>query len=311
MLAARRLAGVAAGSAALGAAWLCQPASQDRLSPGQPIACAVQSRRWVSEDSLVLRFQLPSPSFALGLPVPGHVMVVDAANNYRPYSPITIDSVGFFELLVRKYPRGEFSSQLAALQPGDQATIVGPVESRYTYHRGATPALGLIAAGTGITPMWQIIQRVLSDPHDTTTVSLVYASRSSDSILLKEELDRAQAAHPDRLTVCHVISQPGCATLPPGMRRGRIDESLLQDVLPPPADGSEKSPQRPSGRGNETCQLLVSGPEAMLVELCGRRARDGGTYFAPGEEGVAQARHPALGGTLRRLGYRADQVKWL
>lgn len=177
MLQGRRLGvAAAAGSAAVGAAWLCKPADPmlvtsdgvpRALQPGQPLLSALQSKSWVSKDTVRLRFELPSASHALGLPVPGHVMVVDAATNYRPYSPVTIDSEakGFFDLLVRKYPRGEFSSQLARLEPGDQATFFGPVASRYEYERDATPQLGLVAAGTGITPMWQVDQAALQNAH--------------------------------------------------------------------------------------------------------------------------------------------------
>lgn len=261
-------------------------------------------------------------------------MVVDAASNYRPYTPIdTDDSTGTFELLVRNYPRGDFSSRLVRMEPGDEATFLGPVEGRYRYQRGATPELGLIAAGTGIAPMWQVIQSVLSDPHDQTRISLVYASRSHEHILLKDELDRAAAEHPGRLRTCYVVSQPspasttdgggggggkmktgarpaaaGGSSLPAGVRVGRIDEELLRAELPAPPESSSNAPREQPG---EACHLLVSGPEPMLLELCGRRARDGGTYYGEREVGAAQAKHPALGGMLRKLGYRSNQVAWL
>ena len=246
-------------------------------------------------------------------------MCIDAATSYRPYSPISVETPGYFELLVRRYPNGLFSSQLARLEPGDQASFLRPIESRYRYTRGATPELGLIAAGTGITPMWQVIQTILADPHDTTRISLVYASKSTDDILLKDELDRAAAEHPDRFRACYVVSQPSNssvggrgtpltpANLPPNVRHGRINEELLRSELPAPPDGNAES----ADRGQAACHLLISGPDSLLVELCGRRARDGGTNYGPGEEAVANAKHPALGGVLRHLGYRANQVAWL
>jgi cytochrome-b5 reductase len=277
--------------------------------------CPLLSKRWVSADTCVLKFALPTPTFTLGLPVPGHIMVVDAATNYRPYSPISLETPGSFELLVRRIPRGSFSTQLARLEPGDQATFLGPVESRYRYTRGAAPELGLIAAGTGITPMWQIIQSVLSNPEDRTKISLVYASKSEDSILLKEEIDRAASEHPDRFRACYVVGSSSgggggsrgrnAAQLAGNVRHGRIDEELLLAELPPPPDTTRAE------RMQDACQVVVCGPESMLVELCGRRARDGGTNYGPGEEAVAQARHPAIGGVLRRLGYRSNQVAWL
>jgi len=185
---------------------------------------------------------------------------------------------------------------------------VGPVESRYSYSRSAGKALGLVAAGTGITPIWQVIQAALADPADTTSISLVYASRSADDILLKEELDRAAAEHPGRLRTCYLVSRPGAATtdtLPAGVQLGRIDEVILRTHLPPAPDPSPSSTEREE----DACQLLVCGPEPMVRQLCGPRARDGSA--SPGPGGAANARHPALGGILRKLGYRANQVAWL
>jgi NAD(P)H-flavin reductase len=318
MLAGARRFGVAAaaGTSALGCAWLCAPSREQQqdggnslraLVPGRPLFSALQSKSWVSKDAVLLRFQLPSPDHTLGLPVPGHLMVVDAGNAYRPYSPVTIDSTasGYFDLLVRHNPRGEFSSQLARMEPGDEATFVGPIESRYAYRRSEHAELGLVAAGTGITPMWQVIQSALADPTDSTCISLVYASRSSDTILLKDELQRAAALHPTRFRATFLVSERDSAGAPPppGVRVGRIDEEVLKQQLPPPPDVRGK--EQPA----DACHLLVCGPDAMLTELCGPRARDGGVHAGPGA--TAQAKHPALGGLLRQLGYRANQVTWL
>ena len=253
-------------------------------------------------------------------------MVVDAATTYRPYSPISLETPGSFELLVRRYPRGEFSTQLARLEPGDSATFYGPVESRYQYKRGAAPELGLVAAGTGITPMWQVIQAALADPSDPTKLTLVYANHSPDRILLKEEIDQAAAMHPDRFRAVYVVSQldskqsplpvsttratgaaAAAAAPPPAVRVGRIDEDLLLSELPPAPD-----PTGPGPRDRGACHVLVSGPDAMLRDLCGARARDGGVHDPPGTVFPDERRpRPALGGVLRQLGYRPDQVTWL
>lgn len=312
MLSMRRLGPLAAaGGAMAGAAYLCWPAEPPKtLTPGRPLVCPVQSKQWVSSEAVRLRFELPSPTATLGLPVPGHIMVVDAATNYRPYSPVSLETPGYFELLVRKYPGGEFSTQLARLEPGDSATFYGPVESRYRYERGATKELGLVAAGTGITPMWQMIQTALADPKDTTKITLVYASTSPDRILLKEELDQAAAAHPDRFRACYVVSRQGKTSQSlegaiSGMRLGRINEELLRAELPPAPD--------PTNDEQTSCHIVVSGPETMLRELCGPRARDGGVHDQPGINypDERRPRHPAIGGVLRQLGYRSNQVTWL
>ena len=48
--------------------------------------------------------------------------------------------------------------------------------------------ISMIAGGTGITPMYQVIKAVLKQADDDTQLSLLYANQSPDDILLFEEL---------------------------------------------------------------------------------------------------------------------------
>lgn len=71
----------------------------------------------------------------------------------------------------------------------------------------------------------------------------------------------------------------------------RIDSRLLQIHLPAP--------------DAEGVQLLICGPEGMVRSLCGNQARDGGVQ-ASGSQTMSQ-----LGGSLKELGYKDEQVTWL
>lgn len=89
--------------------------------------------------------------------------------------------------------------------------------------------IGMIAGGTGITPMLvsetnpfmlyptadsplmalqQIIRAALRNPLDTTKLSLVYANVGESDILLKAELDGLAKGHPDRFNVYYVLNNP-------------------------------------------------------------------------------------------------------
>ena len=57
---------------------------------------------------------------------------------------------------------------------------------------------GMVAGGTGITPMWQTANQILSDDQDKTTLSLIYANVSFDDILIKDLLDHLAARYPSR-----------------------------------------------------------------------------------------------------------------
>jgi cytochrome-b5 reductase len=54
----------------------------------------------------------------------------------------------------------------------------------------------MVAGGTGITPMLQVIEEVLRNPADKTTLSLVFGNVTADDILLKSRIDALAAKHP-------------------------------------------------------------------------------------------------------------------
>ena len=45
--------------------------------------------------------------------------------------------------------------------------------------------VGIMAGGTGITPMLQVIAAVLKDPNDETQLSLLYANQTDEDILVR------------------------------------------------------------------------------------------------------------------------------
>ena len=66
----------------------------------------------------------------------------------------------------------------------------------------------MIAGGTGITPMLQIIRAALKDPQDPTRLSLIYANVNYEDILLKKELDDLANKYPSRFKVSYVLNNP-------------------------------------------------------------------------------------------------------
>lgn len=66
--------------------------------------------------------------------------------------------------------------------------------------------IGHVAGGTGITPLYQIIQAALKND-DGTTHSLVFGNRSVDDILLKGELERLKEEHPFLLKLYFTVDK--------------------------------------------------------------------------------------------------------
>ncbi|KAK5785732.1 hypothetical protein PVK06_040347 [Gossypium arboreum] len=125
----------------------------------------------------------------------------------KPYTPTTLDSdVGYFELVIKMYPQGRMLHHFRELCVGDYLAVKGP-KGRFRYQPGQVRAFGMIAGGSGITPMFQVARAILENPKDMTNVHLIYANVTYEDILLKEELDSIVANYPGRFKVHYVLNQ--------------------------------------------------------------------------------------------------------
>ncbi|KAG4947174.1 hypothetical protein AAZX31_15G208600 [Glycine max] len=166
----------------------------------------------LSHNVARFRFALPTPSSVLGLPVGKNILARGKDSQgeevMRSYTPITLDSdIGYFELVVKMYPNGKMSHHFRQMKEGDYLAVRGP-KGRFSYKPGQARAFGMIAGGSGITPMFQLIRAILENPKDKTKVHLVYANVTVDDILLKEELDNFTNKFPQRFEVYHVLNKP-------------------------------------------------------------------------------------------------------
>jgi cytochrome-b5 reductase len=91
----------------------------------------------------------------------------------------------------------------------------------------------MIAGGTGITPMLQIIRAVLKNPDDKTKISLIYANVSVEDILLKQELDELVTIYPGRFKVYYVLNNS-----PPGWTGGVgfVSKAHIEEHMPKSSD---------------------------------------------------------------------------
>jgi cytochrome-b5 reductase len=163
-------------------------------------------KKIISHDTRRFTFALPSENHKLGLPIGQHMTIMfkdaDGKTVQRSYTPVTGDetlgSVAFVIKVYRagvhpKFPEGgKLSQYLDTLKIGDTIDMKGPkghltwlgkgnftvkiikkpLQTRKTTH------IGMIAGGTGITPMLQILDAIFRDPNDTTCVKMIYANQS-------------------------------------------------------------------------------------------------------------------------------------
>ncbi|OVA08942.1 Oxidoreductase [Macleaya cordata] len=226
------------------------------LIPREKISCKLISKTSISHDVRLFRFALPSSDQVLGLPVGKHIFVcatIDDKLCMRAYTPSSsVDEVGYFELVIKvyfkgvhpKFPNGGLMSQyLDSLTLGSTIEIKGPLghieytgRGNFTVHgkHKFAKRLAMIAGGTGITPIYQVIQAILKDPEDETEMYVVFANRTEDDILLWEELDAWAEKYSDRLKVWYVVGE----TLREGWKYsvGFITEHILREHIPEASD---------------------------------------------------------------------------
>ncbi|KAK9807828.1 hypothetical protein WJX72_010494 [[Myrmecia] bisecta] len=218
------------------------------LNPKKRIAFKLVEKHEVSHNTRRFRFALQSPNHKFGLPVGKHVFLYAKVNDelvMRAYTPTSSDDdLGYFDLVVKIYwanehPRfpdgGKMSQHLESLAVGDEMEVKGPLghfhylgKGRYT-NDGAlhqVKHISMIAGGTGITPMYQVIKAVLKDADDNTQLSLLYANQSPDDILLWDELE--EMAEDKRFKIWYTVDRP---TDDWKYSAGFINEDMVQDHL--------------------------------------------------------------------------------
>ncbi|KAL9096813.1 MAG: hypothetical protein Q9163_006395 [Psora crenata] len=214
----------------------------------------------ISHNVAIYRFSLQSPTHILGLPIGQHISVaatltVDGKPKevVRSYTPISSDeNPGYFDLLIKSYPQGNISKHMSTLRIGDTMKVRGP-KGAMVYSPGLVKRFGMIAGGTGITPMLQIIRaivrgRPMKGGTDTTEVDLIFANVNYEDILLKDDLD-ALAKEDRGFRVYYVLNNP-TENWDGGL--GFVTPDMIKTRLPAPS---------------KDMKLLLCGPPPMISAM--------------------------------------------
>ncbi|KXZ46818.1 hypothetical protein GPECTOR_40g552 [Gonium pectorale] len=243
--------------------WARRKSRKPFLNPEQfqPLPCV--EKTYITHNTVRLRFALPRPDQRLGLPTGQHISFSvkgeDGKDIIRSYTPVSDDDLlGAVDFVIKIYPQGKMSQAIAKLQVGDTMLMRGP-KGRFTYQPNMVQHFGMLAGGTGITPMYQVLCAILKNPKDKTKVSLLYGNLTEDDILLRkassrrsaQELDELVAMHGDRLTVHHVLNTPPIDKEWHG-GQGFITKDMIQAKFPPPGSN---------------CMVLRCGPTPMCVAM--------------------------------------------
>ncbi|KAH9896241.1 cytochrome B5 [Xylariomycetidae sp. FL2044] len=200
----------------------------------------------IAPNTYRLVFELPTPNSVLGLPIGQHVAITNGQVT-RSYTPVSNNAdLGVLELVIKCYPNGLLTGgYLEKLQVGDEVQFRGP-KGGMRYRRGLARKIGMLAGGSGITPMYQLIRAVCEDDRDTTEISLVYANRTEDDILLRDELDTFARRYPKNFKVYYMLDNP-----PAGWTQGSgfVTKDVMAERFPAP---------------DPSAKVMICGPPGMV-----------------------------------------------
>ncbi|KAK1780232.1 hypothetical protein QBC45DRAFT_115007 [Copromyces sp. CBS 386.78] len=277
-----------ASGSATGAALATNMDAKD-LKPGKlPLSgfgfhsLRLHSTELVNHNTKKLRFELPDPSQPSGLGLTSALLTISFPKGrwlpvLRPYTPTSdLNEPGYVELMVKLYPGGKQSTHLHSLQPGDTLTVAPIPELKWTPNKH--PHVAMIAGGAGITPMYQLVRGILTNPADSTRITLVWGVNTDEDIFLRDQLAKLEESYPGRLRTVYVVSQPSAQS---PHQKGYVNRQVLEQV-------------GLGGAGVESngTKVLLCGPPAMEKALKGTKGWVGG-----GKKGV-----------LQELGYTQDQI---
>lgn len=224
------------------------------LDPTKKLQLKLIEKQSLTHDVRKFRFALPNASDVVGLPVGKHIYISTMMNGKlvsRPYSPVSSnDDRGFVEFVIKVYPPnppqfpdgGILSQYMDTLKLGDEMDFRGPIgkieyKGRGVIEIGAGSAekvtkkvkhIGMIAGGTGITPLLAVVREIMKDPGDTTKISLIFANKTEGDIFLREELEECAEKHPN-FKLHYTLDSP-----PEQWKysKGFITEQLIRDHMP-------------------------------------------------------------------------------
>jgi len=228
--------------------------------PNEKYLLPLIEKEEISHDTRKYRFGLPSSEHILGLPVGQHIHLsaqIKGELVIRSYTPVSSDDdKGFVDLVVKVYRKnvhpkfpdgGKMTQFLDEMKIGDKIAFRGPSGKLQYLGNGKlsikklrkdppqivnVKKINMIAGGSGITPMLQLITEILKRTGDNTQLALLYANQSEQDILLRDELDVLAAKHQEQFKVWYTIDR---ASETWKYSVGFINDQMIQDNLFPPS----------------------------------------------------------------------------
>lgn len=245
-----------------------QDGAEEPSESSTPREFFLQSKTWtkaifskkkdISSDTKIFTFKLEHEDQLIGLPIGQHLMMrlrdpVTREAIIRSYTPISEHTErGLLQVLVKIYydtierVGGKMTKALDTIPIGHFVDFKGPIGKFEYKGRGHCEIGGkarfikkfiMICAGSGITPIFQVLRAVLRDKGDLTGCLVLDGNRLEEDILCREDMDFLVQGNEAKCRLIYALTQPDENWK--GLK-GRVGKELLEkEVGPCKCDGDE------------------------------------------------------------------------
>lgn len=193
---------------------------------------------------------------------------------------------------------------LDSFRAGDKLEISGPLGEFYYQKFRDEKHVVALAGGSGITPFYSMAAAIVSGIEDFD-LTILYGSRTSEGILLKEELEELAMKSGGRVKVIHVLSHEEKE----GYEHGFLTAELIEKYAPEKYSLFICGPKPLYVFGDEQAKKLGLKRKAVRKELPGDYANPQKNADYPAEiEGKTFKLNVHIDGRITEIQIRSDQT---
>ncbi|EGT31400.1 hypothetical protein CAEBREN_18814 [Caenorhabditis brenneri] len=220
----------------------------------------------LNHDTIVFSLEFPEHT-VYRIPIGHHVSVKVRKGNavlYRPYTPISNPDPRRLDLMIKIYPDGICTPSLSLLKIGDELEISDPIgEKDFSGWTENSQQLILLAAGSGLTPMIDILERRIQKNPNSKVFLLMFNKTRKDIQTggLPENSEGSENSEDgkwklgefwrrfegdERVVLKNILSAEELE----GHLHGRITSDLLKSIIP---------------MSSESRRAFICGPDGFIV----------------------------------------------
>jgi len=169
----------------------------------------------------------------------------------RSYSLYSTPKSGQFKIVIKQIYNGKFSTFANnKLKVGDQIEVSPPkgnffIEPNQNNNKSYT----LIAAGSGITPIFSILNTILIE-EPNSRINLFYGNKSPESTIFKEAIENLNTKYSEQLNVHFIYSQTKGESR---FHSGKLEKQKLKKLF------------KNYAPANLTDEVFICGPKEIII----------------------------------------------